>query len=146
MKKKIKHPQLKCPYCGRHAILREASFVYQDRAIEKYLYVCSGYPECDSYVGVHAGTLNPKGTLADGDLRHKRILAHHMFDKIWKSQIMSKKDAYCWIQDIFSLSRTQAHIGEFSDYRCDCLIKECEKVLRNNEGKLPVNFRQRKAG
>jgi ssDNA-binding Zn-finger/Zn-ribbon topoisomerase 1 len=132
LKKKMKMKHVKCPYCGRTAVLRAAAYVYKDKAFEPYLYVCSGYPECDSYVGVHAGTMQPKGTLANGDLRHKRIETHRLFDAIWKSGILSRKDAYRWMQDTFSLSSSQAHIGLFSEYRCDRLMEECRKVLQNN--------------
>lgn len=132
MKRKIKQPEVKCPYCGRMAVLRDASYVYKENALDKYLYICSGYPECDAYVGVHAGSLRPKGSLANGDLRHKRIETHRLFDAIWKNGIFSRKEAYRWIQDTFSLNSSQAHIGQFSDYRCDCLMNECRKVLQNN--------------
>lgn len=67
------------------AVLRDASYVYKENALDKYLYICSGYPECDAYVGVHAGSLRPKGSLANGDLRHKRIETHRLFDAIWKT-------------------------------------------------------------
>ena len=136
MKRKKKQPVIRCPYCGRTAVLQKASYVYREKALDEYLYVCSGYPACDAYVGVHAGTLRPKGSLANGDLRHKRIEAHRLFDAIWKNGIMSRKDAYRWIQDTFSLSDSQAHIGQFSDYRCDCLMAETRKVLENNHVRL----------
>ena len=136
MKRRMKQPNVKCPYCGRTAVLRDARYVYKENALDRHLYVCSGYPECDSYVGVHAGTLLPKGSLANADLRHKRIETHRLFDAIWKNGILSRKDAYRWLQDIFSLSSNQAHIGEFSDYRCDCLMDECRKVLQNNHVKV----------
>lgn len=132
MKRKIKPAQIKCPYCGRHAVLRKADYVYKEKALSEYLYVCTGYPECNSYVGVHAHSMLPKGSLANGDLRHKRIETHRMFDAIWKNGILSRKDAYRWMQDIFCLSSHQAHIGEFSEYRCDCLMDACRKVLQNN--------------
>lgn len=132
MKRKMKQPEVKCPYCGRMAILHDASYVYKENALDKYLYVCSGYPECDAYVGVHAGSLRPKGSLANGDIRHKRIETHRLFDAIWKNGIFSRKEAYRWMQDTFSLNSSQAHIGQFSDYRCDCLMNECRKVLQNN--------------
>lgn len=132
MKRKMKQPEVKCPYCGRLAILRDASYVYKENALDKYLYVCSGYPECDAYVGVHTKSLRPKGSLANGDLRHKRIETHRLFDAIWKNGVFSRKEAYRWMQDTFSLNSSQAHIGQFSDYRCDCLMDECRKVLQNN--------------
>lgn len=49
-----------CPYCGRDAVMRPAEYVYGDDTITagSMLYVCSGYPDCNSYVGVHRGTKN----------------------------------------------------------------------------------------
>lgn len=76
----MKKKNVKCPYCGSIVILRDASYVHGNKANEKYLYVCPRYPKCNPYVGVHTGTMQPKGTLADGDLRNKRIQAHRIFD------------------------------------------------------------------
>ena len=132
MKRKQNQPTIKCPYCGRNAVFRKASYVHKNASDNDYLYVCSGYPNCDAYVGVHAGTKIPKGTLADAKLRRKRIETHQVFDAIWKNGILTRKDAYLWMSDIFCLSTAQAHIGHFSHYRCDCLIDESRKVLRNN--------------
>lgn len=129
-KNKIKNPI--CPYCGKPAVLRKGSYVYGKHTPVQYLYVCSGYPSCDSYVGVHTGTRYPKGTLANSELRNKRICTHRLFDQIWKNGIMSKKDAYRWIQDIFCLTEKQAHIGFFSEYMCDLLSDRCRIVLANN--------------
>lgn len=132
MKHKKQKP-IKCPYCGCTAILKKGSDIYGEHATIQYLYVCSKYPVCDSYVGVHTGTKKPKGTLANAELRNKRIKTHRVFDSIWKHGIMSRENAYRWIQDIFSFSREQAHIGQFSNYQCDYLIKMCQNVLKNNK-------------
>lgn len=132
MKRKNKPVSIKCPYCGQPAVLRPASYVYKDRAKEEHLYVCSNFPNCNSYVGVYPGTLKPKGTLANGDLRNKRIHTHKLFDRIWKSKIMSRQSAYCWMRDRFGLSTAQAHIGQFGDYMCDELMRECRMLLSNH--------------
>ena len=87
----MKKKSIRCPYCGGTAVLRDASYVYDGESCRKYLYVCQHYPECNSYVGVHEGTLTPLGTLADSELRNKRIRAHQTFDRIWKSGILTKK-------------------------------------------------------
>ena len=50
--------------------------LYGDRSREEYVYVCTNYPRCDSCVGVHTGTKKPKGTLANSELRNKRIRTH----------------------------------------------------------------------
>ena len=71
-------------------------------------------------------------SLADGDLRNLRIQAHRTFDMIWRNNIMTRKNAYRWIQDKFSLRSDQAHIGYFSEYMCHRLIDESRVVLENN--------------
>ena len=81
----MKKPKIiRCPYCGGTAILRDASFVYGTHSHGGQVYVCSHYPSCNSYVGVHPGTKIPKGTLANRELRQKRIQAHRIFDQIWQ--------------------------------------------------------------
>lgn len=129
----MKKTTIRCPYCGGTAILKDASFIYGNKSGGgRKVYACSNYPACDSYVGVHDGTIIPKGTLANKELRKKRIQAHQMFDQIWKRGILSKPDAYLWVADKFGLSPSQAHIGHFSNYMCDQLIRESAKVLANN--------------
>ena len=71
------------------------------------------------------------GTLANGDLRHKRIEAHKAFDWIWRSGLMTKWQAYKWMQGKFGLNESQAHIAKFSEYMCDQLIAACNQVHEN---------------
>lgn len=122
-----------CPYCGHTAVLKPATLVYGEKTRVKFLYVCSQYPQCDAYVGVHEKTMEPLGTLADGALRHKRIRAHRLFDQIWQSGIMDLSGAYLWLRSGFGLNYKQGHIGEFSDYYCEQLIHRSEELLHNNK-------------
>lgn len=71
-----KWKSIRCPYCGGTAVLRDAFFVYGRNSHGGQIYVCSHYPKCNAYVGVHTGTLIPNGSLADKELRKKRIQAH----------------------------------------------------------------------
>lgn len=129
-----KRKQVRCPYCGAKATLRPSSAVYGDAAkTDGYLYVCDRYPKCDSYVGAHKKTKLPMGTLANGDLRNKRIQAHKAFDWMWKSGLMTKWQAYKWMQGKLDLSDEQAHIAMFSEYMCDRLIAECNKAYKNQQ-------------
>ena len=130
-----KRKSIICPYCGGTAVFRDGSFVYGEDSLVEKLYVCNHYPECNAYVGVFRNSDIPKGTLANGDLRNKRIQAHHAFDAIWKQGIMSRGQAYQWMQHKFSLTRAQAHIGYFSEYMCDELIRACQEVLQNHRAK-----------
>lgn len=129
----MKRKLIRC-HCGSIAVLREASFVYGKRAKNSaHLYVCSRYPECDSYVTVDENTLQPRGPLADANIRQLRIEAHRMFDRIWKSGIMSRSEAYRWLSDRLCMTRDQAHIGQFSGYWCQQVIFESKQVLSNNK-------------
>ena len=128
----LKKITIRCPYCGAKATLRPSSVVYGERAKSGgYLYVCDRYPKCDAYVGAHQKTTRPMGTLANGDLRHKRIEAHKVFDQMWKSGLMTKWQAYRWMQGKFALNEDQAHIAKFSEYMCDQLIAACNQVYEN---------------
>lgn len=131
MKKDI----VKC-HCGAHAVLRSASVVHGQKASEEYLYVCSRYPACDSYVGVHKNSLKPLGTLAGKELRCKRMEAHRVFNRLWESGLMKKWQAYKWMEAKFGLNSKQAHIAKFSEYMCDELIAVSEQALRNNFTRL----------
>jgi len=124
--------QLRCSYCGSPALLKPASEVFQDAKRTGHVYVCSHYPKCNSYVGVHPGTKIPMGTLADPELRRKRILAHQVFDSIWKNGVMSRNQAYHWLADTLCLNERQTHIAQFGTYLCDRVIEESQKVLRQN--------------
>ena len=133
-----KQKRITCPYCGATAVLQKGSFVYGDRSKEEYLYVCSNYPRCDSYVGVHTGTKIPKGILANPELRNKRIKTHKVFDLLWKRGLMTKKEAYRWMEYAMGLPKDSGHIANFSDYRCDELVQICTNVLKNNNIGLPA--------
>lgn len=133
-----KQSRITCPYCGRTAVLQKGSYVYGDKAKEEYLYVCSNYPACNSYVGVHAGTKIPKGTLANPELRNKRIRTHKVFDLLWKKNVMSKKEAYRWMEYKMGLPKNTGHIANFSDYRCEELMRICKNVQKNNHIEMPI--------
>lgn len=65
------------------------------------------------------------GTMANGDLRHKRILAHRALQKLQKERHMDKWAVYVWLQAKFNLDERQAHIAMFSEQMCDQVISLC---------------------
>lgn len=91
----MKQVNIKCPYCGAQALLRPASVLFGEKAIDPTApyYVCSRYPACDSYVAAHRHSNLPMGTLADGSLRRKRIDAHAAFKQLWERGLMTKRQA-----------------------------------------------------
>lgn len=129
---KVKRITVRCPYCGAKATKHPATYVYGDHTVAKYdVYVCDRYPACDSYVAAHEKTGLPMGSLANSELRHKRILAHKAFDKLWKSELMTKAQAYRWMQMALGLPDKYAHIAMFNEYRCEQLIQVCSLITRS---------------
>lgn len=127
----MKRVNIKCPYCGSRALLRPASVVYGSKAADPAApyYVCACYPACDSYVAAHRDTRLPMGTLADRKLRRKRIEAHKAFNRLWETGLMGKKQAYRWLQAKLDLPEQEAHIGRFSLFRCEQVIRLCEEYF-----------------
>lgn len=136
-KKKAAQSGMRCPYCGRPVQLRPASYVYANNLNpDNYLYVCNGYPnKCNAYVGAHRKSLKPMGTLADSELRHKRIEAHKALDKIWREGLMTRHGAYAWLMSKLGLKEKDMHIGKFSYYYCGETIRECEKLITERHRK-----------
>lgn len=125
----MKRRTVKCPYCGAGASLRPAETVYGASASPgEYLYVCDRYPRCDAYVSAHRKNKRPMRTLANGDLRHKRIQAHQAFQAMQRASGMSRPAAYRWLRAKLGLTEEQAHIAGFGEYLCDEVIRMCREV------------------
>lgn len=107
------------------------------------LYVCSNYPKCDAYVRVHQGTNVPVGTMANRRLRELRKQAHHEFDKLYKSGIMSRQEAYHWLAYMVSAPLSKAHIGYLGEYYCDVVIKESRKLLASKRAAIKRKAEER---
>lgn len=117
-----------CPYCQETSELRRADEVYGPKARAGYWYVCPGYPDCDSYVGVQKGTTIPLGSMANACFRAKRRAAHEAFDRLWKEGGMSRNEAYRWLGKALLLTSGQAHIARFTESQCDLFIRVCRMV------------------
>lgn len=127
----MKRVNIKCPYCGSRALPRPASVICGSKAADPAApyYVCARYPACDSYVAAHRDTRLPMGTLADSALRRKRIEAHRAFSRLWEDGLMTKRQAYLWLQAKLGLPEREAHIGKFSLFRCEEVIRLCNSCF-----------------
>lgn len=123
----MKRVNIKCPYCGSKAFLRPAALVRQGKSTEpgEEVYVCARYPACDSYVAAHRVSRLPMGTLANRELRRKRRQAHLALNRLWENGMMSKREAYHWLQIQMGLPESEAHIAKFSEMRCEQVIRLC---------------------
>ena len=121
----MKQANIKCPYCGSKALLRPASVVYRHVSPSEEVYVCARYPACDAYVSAHRDSHLPMGTLANRSLRWKRRQAHIALNQLWEQGLMTRKEAYRWLQVQLGLPESEAHIGRFSEFRCEQGIGLC---------------------
>lgn len=138
-KKAVNYSTMKCPYCGGSVSFRSADGIYKDNSRGTMLYVCKNYPVCDAYVRVKPGTREPIGLMADGKLRALRNTAHHYFDKLHTTGIMTKDEAYRWLAFTISAPQSQAHIGYLGEYYCQRVIDESKRMLTAKKKKC-ANF------
>lgn len=107
-----------CPYCGSKAKLVDSTVVYG----RSYGLIWDCRP-CDAYVGVHKGTTNPLGRLANKELRKWKIKAHAAFDPLWKSGTMTRSNAYAKLATALKMDTKKVHIGMFD-------VETCKRVVQ----------------
>lgn len=88
---------------------------------------CSRWPKCTGTHGAHPDG-KPFGTPANAATRRARVEAHAAFDRLWQREpgerrLMSRKQAYRWLQETMQLLECDAHIGQFTIAQCDRLIR-----------------------
>lgn len=135
--REVKKPSLRpkrCPYCSGKVVLASASYVYpgNPNLSKNKVYVCTNFPTCSSYVGVHKGTKNALGHIADEQLRRLKMEAHNIFDIIWKHGDKTRPGAYSWLARTLKIPMELCHIGYFTAPQCELVIKVCVQYIRNN--------------
>lgn len=141
-KKKGMNPSgMRCPYCGGTLVLRSADGIYHENKSGTMLYVCTHYPQCDTYVRTHPGTTIPVGTPANRELRALRNEAHRYFDQLHHSGLMAKQEAYLWLAGLLQAPLSQAHIGYLGEYYCMQVIEESKKLLERQQKTSRICFR-----
>lgn len=133
MRRNPNQKRVRC-HCGSVAILRSADGICRPHRPGAMAYVCSNYPVCNSFVMAHPGSLEPMGSLADPKLRRLRYEAHQEFDQLYKTGLMTRKEAYHWLAYIVQAPMSHAHIGHLGEYYCKVVIEESKKLLNQQFG------------
>lgn len=123
--KQIFHGEI-CPYCEAKPEYVDSSVIYG----QSYgmIYLCR---QCRAYVGVHKGTDQALGRLANKELREQKKKAHAAFDPLWQDRHMKRKDAYDWLSQKLGTPREYTHIGMFSVETCKKVVELANNLLRN---------------
>ena len=114
-----------CPYCKKEAKLVTGKFVhpFQSRHKNKNYYICVA---CDAYVGCHKGTRKALGTLANAELRILRMKVHTAFDPLWRSKVITRKEAYIALSKKLNIPLTKCHIAAFDIETCNRILEIIE--------------------
>lgn len=104
-----------CPDCTGQLMLKTSDL--------GLFYGCEHFPQCKAWHKAFK-TGDPVGVPANQTTRKWRAKAHKVFDKLFngKRAVMTKSEAYCYIQELMNLPEHQAHIGRFSKQQCKELI------------------------
>ena len=97
----------------------------------KNYYVCSHYPDCDAYMACD-DNFELKGRVANGWLRHQRLVAHRYIDLITANRIMQKSAVYMVIATKLGVSLRNAHIRFSNDGNIEKIIAILREILDNN--------------
>ena len=100
---------------------------------ERYAWACARFPQCDSYVSTIKGSTKPAGTLADAQLRHERIEAHRVINKVVESG-MDQHSVYRYLEDRMGLQRDQLHIASSGIYYCRLVQQILKSLLERRCG------------
>lgn len=114
-----------CHYCNSKAYFKSSKVIYGK--CFGMVYICSNFPECDAYVGVHKGTKTPLGILANKELRELKKKCHALFDPLWKNGEMNRKEAYQYLANQLDIVVSKCHIGMFNNETCLKAIKILEE-------------------
>jgi len=127
-----------CEYCGEKAKLVNGKALYPHSPAlwKKWFYKCD---PCEAWVGCHPDTRKPLGRLAKADLRRLKMIAHNVFDAIWKrrferkhaidpkySRGMARGGRYSALAKELGIPKERCHIGEFDNQMCARVIAICK--------------------
>ncbi|WP_342656814.1 hypothetical protein GKC68_10495 [Pantoea sp. RSPAM1] len=132
---RVKNPlpiPVNCRFCNAEVRIATHQEVYgRDYSDWPYVYLCI---DCGAYVGMHPFTDVPLGTLADFDTRQARKRCKKPFEKIWRSGLMSRTEAYHWLARELNINVSACHFGWFDVEQCESAKRICEKLMRNSNG------------
>lgn len=80
-----------------------------------WAYLCDN---CGAYVGLHPYTNIPLGTLADKPMREARKDCKPVFEKLHKTGLMSRSQAYQRLSEKLGIDKSECHFGWFDVDMC----------------------------
>lgn len=67
---------------------------------------------------------------------HQLILwrkhAHNAFDRLWKHNLMGRREAYEWLSEVMGIPKEEAHMSYFSVAQCKEVVRRCKCPPKQN--------------
>lgn len=118
----------KCDVCGGPVSFVTDDVIYGALSGHwPYRYLCDD-ERCGAHIGCHLNTDRPLGTMATEETRRARQAAHAIFDPLWKTGKMKRRQAYGWLAEKLHIDRALCHIGEFSVEQCKEVVRVCTEL------------------
>lgn len=115
-----------CHLCGGKVELVENRVMYGINLGWPWIWLCQT-SVCRAYVGCHANTYQPLGTLADRQTRAARKAAYAALHAYCDKSGMPYADAKGWVAIQLQLPESRSGIGWLSIAQCQRLITLCER-------------------
>ena len=136
-KAKKTRQQMRCPVCGAPLKMvpeSEMGFRFSAQGSRKFdfYWVCSKYPECNTYAPADNATKKPWGKLAGPSLRHKRMCIHH-----WEEHLVTEgfytrpgfRSMCAYLVGTSIVVRT--HVRDMSEMECDTILNYMRQLYEN---------------
>ncbi|WP_436659778.1 zinc-finger-containing protein [Acinetobacter sp. P1(2025)] len=130
-----RYRNIRCQYCNQKAQPVHGSELYAEKnpLSKNMFYACLG---CDAWVGMHKHSRKPFGSLANKELRNKRVVAHTLLDPLWARLIeqfkLPKPQArtliYTWLSQKMGIPFEDCHIGMFDVEQCNMAMHHTRKL------------------
>lgn len=117
---------VKCGECGAPMKLRESKKILNKEGAPRKFYGCSRFPACYGSHGAHPNGA-PLGIPANSETKAARIAAHEVFDELWKSGRMKRKEAYQLLADTMGVE--EIHFATMTKEKCMEAIKVLEEEI-----------------
>lgn len=123
-----------CPYCRNNTEFIDSKEVYG----KSYgmIYICK---PCDAYCGVHKGTNESLGRVANKELRYWKKEAHKYFDIIWNEKHETRSNCYKYLSEHLKIPTEFTHIGMFNVKTCK-EVADWSKMILNDLRRLDLDF------
>ena len=115
-----------CPRCQAQARLTDSRAVH-GRSFG-LLWLCTNWPQCQRYVGVHKGTTVPLGALADRPTRLARARAHARLDPLWRTGRVDRSTVYRALGDVMGWPTAKAHIAMLDRAECAAVVAQVDAI------------------